>query len=233
MKRSGWFAVTLIAAGLVAAGSAFASDAFRADVDFVSMGTVYPGVSVDFHVRVTNETWEAPEPERIRRFEIHMPSMLYSVLAFDIPSPDPLHPESGGVWSAEYADNGGVGFITWRFLTDAILQGGDIEEGEHLDFTFTAITDEIPSDGFVWMVESDSLATAEGLAYFGDADDDDDDTDDDSDDDDGDDDDWYPDDDEDDDDDSGGAPTVDDDDDNQGLVPPPAEDDEDKSTCGN
>ncbi|MCC6157907.1 MAG: hypothetical protein IT350_07625 [Deltaproteobacteria bacterium] len=231
MKRFGWFAATVIAAALVAAGGALASDEFRADVDFVSMGTVYPEVATDFHVRVTNETWEAPEAERIRRFEIHMPSMLYAVLSVDLSSPDPLHPESGGVWTAEYADNAGVGFITWRFLTDNLLQGGDIEEGEHLDFTFTAITDEILSDGFVWMVESDTSATAEGLAYFGDADDDDDDSDDDSDDDNGDDDDWYPDDDEDDDDDDGPSPSVDDDDD-QGLVPPPADDEDDEKSCG-
>lgn len=230
MKKATMFAAAIIAAGFLVSGAAIASDAFRADVDFVSMGTVYPQVSVDFHVRVTNETWEAPVAESIRRFEIHMPSMLYSVIAFDIPSPDPLHPESGGVWSAEYSDNAGVGFITWRFLTDAILQGGDIREGEHLDFTFTAITDEIPSDGFVWMVESDTLSTAEGIAYFGDADDDDD-SDDDSDDD-GDDD-WYPDDDDESDDDSGGSPTTDDDDDsNGGLVPPPADDGDDDNSCG-
>jgi hypothetical protein len=98
--------------------------------------------------------------------EMFMPNPDY-VISQDVAVPDAIH--GGGEWQADIFNNdaGEVG-ISWEFVTSTTSTGfGDIQEGDFLDFSFVATTDEAATDGFDWKLTTDTFEIATGTAYVG------------------------------------------------------------------
>ena len=173
---------------------------FSSEAEAVSPGAIAPLTQYEFSFVVHNTSSNSYVQRWIGTVDLFMPSMGYVVDLDNVSEPDGLH---FGTWQFAYYEAYGRQHLTWRNLGMWRTFFGDIREGEHLEFSFIATTDEGPTDGFQWKTIADSGEMAIGWFFVGIADDDvDDDVDDDDtsapDDDTGDDDDGWSDDDDDD-----------------------------------
>ncbi|MCZ7583730.1 MAG: hypothetical protein M5R36_10560 [Deltaproteobacteria bacterium] len=144
-------------------------DGFSGTVEFDSPAALEANMSYEFNFRVTNTTDANAEGRHwIYLVEMFMPNADYAI-SQDLSSPDALHPGSGE-WSAEPQEDQVTGQkgIRWQFtstMTSAAY--GDIEEGDFLDFSFVATTDDLATDGFDWFLWADSGEFDEGTAFVG------------------------------------------------------------------
>lgn len=142
-------------------------EGFSGTVEFNSPEALTPSTQFEFNFVVTNTTSADAEGENwINMVEMFMPAVGYVVDA-DIAAPEALY--SGGEWEAELAtDSTDTQYITWMFVTPGSSASyGDIREGDYLDFSFTATTDEAATDGFNWRLETSNSQYDTGTAYVG------------------------------------------------------------------
>ena len=140
----------------------------------------------DFEFTVYNAATFNPDEkgEWIYAVDLTMPSENYSVDETNLAGPSPLH---GSVSEGEYQILGWEAnfdptstTITWQaFGVVTSANYGDIREGEMLSFQFSATTDDVPTDGFHWVLRGDMGTDVEGDFYINELPDDDDDDDDD------------------------------------------------------
>ncbi|HPQ71296.1 MAG TPA: hypothetical protein PKW95_19370 [bacterium] len=108
----------------------------------------------------------------IRQVEFVLPEG-YLVKEEELQGPPCLHPGKycTAFWDVQY--DATTLMITWQSLGSVTTEEyGDIREQDVQTFTFNAITDEGPTDGFNWILTGDDGTTVSDTAYIGGADDD-------------------------------------------------------------
>ncbi len=154
-------------------------DSFAAAGEFLSPDALGASEEYEFNFRVENTSNTINNPDNwICEVDLFMPSGDYSLAEDMIADPDALH---SGEWSheVEYSEENKA-TIMWMHsgLNASSSMVCDIHEGEALEFSFRATTDEGPTDGFDWRALSAGGEWATDQAFVS-GDDDDDDTDDD------------------------------------------------------
>lgn len=118
----------------------------------------------------------------IRKIVLAVPSDEYEVVVESVEAPAVAHPDDEcAVASWDFALQGRE-LVFVSYAVDPLQRCGDVRAGESAAFTFRAVVDAGPSDGFDWLLETVGGAQVSGTLYVGtdDTDDDEDDTDDDT-----------------------------------------------------
>jgi len=138
---------------------------FEATVEFSGPEALGAAADYEFTFRVTNTTTPGEMQRWIWDVEMYMPNSGYDLDAADLTAPTPLH---NGEWEVDPLDDDGVAGIRWQYTGVATSEAyGDIREGEHLDFSFNAMTDEDATDGFPWRLLADTGEQLQGTSYVG------------------------------------------------------------------
>ena len=137
---------------------------FEATVEFSSPEALEAAGDYEFTFRVTNTTTPGEMQRWIWDVEMYMPNSGYELDEAGLAAPNPLH---GGEWEVDPLDDEGTAGIRWQYTGVATSEAyGDIREGEHLDFSFNATTDD-GEDGFPWRLLADTGEQLQGTAWVG------------------------------------------------------------------
>ena len=186
MKSNLLIIVTVLCVAVLFAGTVAAQDAGLtkdtfgdSDVVFTEPDGLEAGASQDFSIEVTNGATE--NDNYIYKVDLTMASEDYIVNENNLDAPNPLHANEISKWEVTYDVDDNT--ISWMAFsgTSSSQSGalGDIRAGESLSFQFTAMVDEVGTDGFDWVIYGDASNVVFGTAYVGQADDDDNEDDDD------------------------------------------------------
>ncbi len=151
---------------------------FHAEVEPTSPNAIAPLTEYEFSFVVANTSNDSYYQRWIGIVDLFLPSLNYVVDTSRVSEPDGLH---DGVWEFAYSQSFGRQQLTWRNLGMWRIFYGDIREGEQLEFSFVAMTDDVPSGVFNWRATADSGEIDTGYFVIGEGDDDADDDDDDDD----------------------------------------------------